>query len=78
MSNVPTTLKTRVGSRPWRLSQLAPGESLLFEVPGALNNLQSQILVDARRVGIHVTLETLLAVSPKTETVVKIVRCTRD
>lgn len=69
----------RIGSRPWKLSQLAPGESLLLEAPpGRTQAFMQQIGADIHRTtdgGFSQAL--ILGVSPSDRSVVDIVRVTR-
>lgn len=68
----------RIGSRPWTLTRLEPGESAVFETrAGNGLRLMQQIGVDARRVSVPVTQVLLLAVEPSARTVTDIVRVTR-
>lgn len=68
----------RIGSRPWKLSQLAPGESLLLEAPpGRVSAFMQQVGVDCRRVGGDFSQALILGVEPNRRVVLDIVRVTR-
>lgn len=67
----------RVGSRPWALAQMAPGDSKVLETKaGNGAKLMQQIGVDARRANVKIECCLLLAVEPATRTVTDIVRVT--
>lgn len=72
-------LGPRVGSRPWALSRLGPGESLLLEAPpGRTQAFMQQISADIHRTtdgGYSQAL--ILGVSPSDRSVVDIIRVTR-
>lgn len=75
----PGSLGPRAGSRPWRLSQLAPGESLLLEVP-PLRETQAfmqQVAADFTRVDGSFTQELVLGVRPRQREIFEIIRVTR-
>lgn len=67
----------RVGSRPWALAQMAPGDSMVLETrAGHGAKLMQQIGTDALRAGVKIERRLLLAVEPATRTVTDIVRVT--
>lgn len=72
-------LGPRVGSRPWALSRLEPGESMLLEAPpGRTQAFMQQIAADIHRTtdgGYSQAL--ILGVSPSDRSVVDIIRVTR-
>jgi hypothetical protein len=68
----------RIGSRPWKLSQLAPGESLLLEAPpGRGTAFMQQVGVDCRRAGGGFSQALILGVDPDRRVVVDIIRVTK-
>ena len=74
----PKPYRPRAGSRPHALSCLEPGGSLVFEsAPGCTQALMQQIGVDARRVGVSISVSLLLAIEPRTRAVFELVRVTR-
>jgi hypothetical protein len=80
MSNTSTTpVKPRRGSRTFLLSLLEVNDCHYFEVkPGSTQTVtQQQILVDAKRIGIVIKQECLLAVSARNRNVSDLVRVTR-
>lgn len=70
-----------VGSRPWHIDRLTPGESIVLEAPkGKLANFMSQVGVDIRRLGhsnATFTMSHILAIDMRDKSVVDIVRITR-
>lgn len=71
-------LGPRVGSRPWALLRLKPGEALLLPAPpGKVVNLMGQVQADATRNGLRITQAMFLAIQPSTREVLEIVRVTR-
>lgn len=68
-----------VGSRPWALLRLAPGESMFLEASNGVTRLMQQVATDLHRNGLQgvMTQTHLLAIQPTTREVVDIVRITR-
>jgi hypothetical protein len=66
----------RIGSRPWKLAQLGPGETLLLEAPkGRLQPFMQQVAADFIRSGMQGKLEQvfILGIEPSTRIVHEIV-----
>lgn len=69
----------RIGSRPWRLSRLQPGESALFNAGDNPTNYMQQVAADISRscaTG-SVSQRLLLAIHPATRDVINVVEVTR-
>lgn len=76
---MPQTAKPRPGSRSYAILNLKPGESLIYEAaPGKSQPLMQHIGIDARRVGVRVSVALLLAIELKTRAVAELVRVTRQ
>jgi hypothetical protein len=70
----------RVGSRPWQITRMQPGERLFLEAPvGRLQRFMQQIAVDISRCKLNrlVTQTHMLGVIPSTREVVDMVILTR-
>jgi hypothetical protein len=68
-----------IGSRPWALLRMQPGDSLCLEAPaGRATAFQQQVYADIHRNGLAGSrrLELLLAIHPSTRRVFEIVRAT--
>lgn len=78
-SGLGVKLGPRVGSRPWALLNLQPGESLFFQAQNGVPRLMAQIATDMQRNGLSgaMTQTVFLAIQPTTREVIEIVRVTR-
>ena len=75
-----TKLGPRVGSRPWKLAQMMPGDRIFLEAPGGnLQNFMKQIGADISRGGLSglVTQTLILGIEPATRNVIDLVMLTR-
>ena len=71
----------RIGSRPWQLVNLAPGNSLYFEVPEgqSVTKLMQQINTDILRNDLagKMKQQHIIGVQPTSRCVIDLVRVTR-
>lgn len=67
----------RVGSRPWALSRLQPGEALLVEAKGP--KTMAQVAADISRLGMSgkFNQSMVVGVELSTDTAMRIIRVTR-
>ena len=71
----------RVGSRPYMLTLMRPGERKYLEAPaGRLSPFMQQVTVDIHRAGLRgkITMAHMLGVCPKARTVTDLVVLTRS
>lgn len=69
----------RIGSRPWALLRLQPGERIFLEVRGSVASTMQQIGTDVQRNGLggKITQTLVLGVVPSSRDVIDLVMLTR-